>query len=79
MNKLELRESLDRYEKSDFLGLYQIAEVLGIDRGTARHMMCGLPYIPCGRKKLYYKADIIERLMELRENRNEKITERDCT
>lgn len=67
MNKQQLRASLDRYE-ADFLGLYQIAEVLGIDRGTARKMMHGLPYIPNGRRKLYYKADIAERLMELKEH-----------
>lgn len=65
MNKQELRKSLERQGK-DFLGLYEIAKVLGIDRGTARKMMRGLNYIPCGRKKLYHVNDIAERLMELK-------------
>lgn len=66
MTKAELRRSLDRYE-ADFLSMYQIATVLGIDRGTVRKMMHGVSFIPCGSKKLFYKADIAERLMQLRE------------
>lgn len=68
MNKQELRRSLDRYEKSDFLSMYQIADVLNLDRGTVRRMMHGVSFIPVGRKKLFYKADIAERLMQLKEH-----------
>lgn len=66
MTKTELRRSLERSGK-DFLGLYEIAEILGIDRGTARQWMNGVSYIPCGRKKLYHANDVAERLMQLRE------------
>lgn len=67
MNKQEMRASLAKHGK-DFLGLYEIAEILGIDRGTARQWMRGVSYLPCGRKKLYHINDVSERLMQLREH-----------
>lgn len=66
MTKMELRKSLERSGK-DFLGLYEIAEALGIDRSTARKWMHGVSYLPCGKKKLYHTNDIAERLMQLKE------------
>lgn len=67
MNRQAMRQSLERYGK-DFLGLYEIAECIGIDRGTARQWMHGVSYLPCGRKKLYHINDVCERLMQLKEN-----------
>lgn len=64
MTKHELRRSFERH--GDFLNVSQVAECMGIDRGTARQMLAGLSYIPCGRKKLYHVDDISERLMELK-------------
>lgn len=66
MTKMEIRKSLERNGK-DFLGLYEIAKIVGIDRGTARQWMRGVSYIPCGRKKLYHVNDVTERLMQLKE------------
>lgn len=66
MNKQELIRSLER-SGHDFLSMYEISKVLNLDRGTVRRMMHGVSFIPVGRKKLYYSADIAERLMQLKE------------
>lgn len=66
MTKSELRRSLEKSGK-DFLGLYEIAEVIGVNRGTVRQWMHGVSFIPVGRKKLYHINDITERLMQLKE------------
>ena len=64
MNKQDVRRSFERH--GNFLSVTQVAECMGVDRGTARQMLVGLSYIPCGRKKLYHINDISERLMELK-------------
>ena len=66
MNKQSMKQSLMRNGK-DFLGLYEIAEIIGVDRSTARKWMHGISYLPCGTKKLYHVNDVAERLMQLRE------------
>lgn len=67
MNKQDMKASLLRNGK-DFLGLYEIAEIIGVDRGTARRWMNGVGYLPCGRKKLYHINDVVERLWQLKEH-----------
>ena len=67
MTKQEVKASLAKHGK-EFLSLGEIAEILGIDRGTARQWLNGVSYLPCGRKKLFYAGDVAERLMQLREN-----------
>ena len=67
MTKQEVKASLAKHGK-EFLSLGEVAEILGIDRGTARQWMSGVSYLPCGRRKLYHINDIAERLMQLREN-----------
>ena len=62
MNKQQVKRSLE--QKGEFLSLTDIAEVIGIDRGTARAWMYGVPYLPVGRKKLFHTADVAERIME---------------
>ena len=53
------------FEKhGDFLHVQEIADILGLDRGTVRPMLCGLEYVPFGKKKKYFKADVVDRLME---------------
>ena len=67
MTKTEIRKSLEKCGK-DFVGLYEAAEIIGVDRGTMRKWLHGLPYLPCGRKKLYHINDLTERLMQLKEH-----------
>lgn len=44
----------------------EIAQRIGIDRGTARELIAGLEFIPIGKKKLYSAEDVTARLMERR-------------
>lgn len=48
----------------DFLTVGETAEYLRIDRGTARGLLNGLPYLPIGRKKLFSVTDIAQRIKE---------------
>lgn len=67
MNKQDMKKSLEKSGK-DFLGLYEAARIIGIDRGTMRRWMHGMSYLPCGRKKLYHINDIVECLWQLKEH-----------
>ena len=67
MTKQQIRKSLERY--GDFLNINQVSEFIGVHRGTARQMLCGLDYIPNGKEKLYYKDDIADAIY--RKVRNE--------
>ena len=62
MNRQDLIRSFGKY--GEFLCINEIAEVMNIDRGTARGLLYGLPHIPLGRKKLYHISDIADRIME---------------
>lgn len=62
MMKNEVRKSFEKH--GEFLCINEIAEVMNIDRGTARGLLYGLPHIPLGRKKLYHISDIADRIME---------------
>ena len=64
MDRQTLKRTLESH--GSFLTVTQIADILGIDRGTARGLLSGLEYVPLGRKKLYLATDFIGRLMELR-------------
>lgn len=48
----------------EFLTLTEVASFLRIDRGTARQLMNGMPYLPLGRKKLYNATDVAQRIRE---------------
>lgn len=58
MNKQSLERTFGKH--GDFLCVTQIAEIMGIDRGTARHILKGVPYQPFGKKKLYAVQDVAE-------------------
>lgn len=62
MNKQSIRSSFEKH--GEFLSVTQVAEILGIDRGTARGILHGLAFVPLGKKKLYHVSDIAERLNE---------------
>lgn len=42
----------------------EVAEYLRIDRGTARNLLVGLPFLPVGRKKLFSVVDVATRIKE---------------
>lgn len=65
MDRQTLKRTLESH--GSFLTVTQIADILGIDRGTARGLLSGLEYLPVGRKKLYFSGDITSRLMERKE------------
>ena len=67
MNKTEIRKSLEK-QGCDFLSMNQLADAMQLDRGTVRRMVDGLSFIRVGTKKLFYTADVAERLMQLREH-----------
>jgi len=48
----------------DFLMVGEVAEYLRIDRGTARNLLNGLPFLPVGKKKLFSVVDIATRIKE---------------
>ena len=58
MNKQDLTRAIGRHK--EFLCINEIAEIIGIDRGTARQILRGVPYIPVGKKKLYTVGDVAE-------------------
>lgn len=58
MNKQDLTRTFGRHK--EFLCINEIAEIIGIDRGTVRQILNGVPYIPVGKKKLYAVADVAE-------------------
>lgn len=66
MNKQAIRKSLE--QRGEFLTMTAISEVIGIDRGTARALLYGLPYLPLGRKKLFHIDDVAQRLWEKQTN-----------
>lgn len=58
MNKQDLQRAFGKH--GEFLSVTQIANIIGIDRGTARAILKGVPYQPFGKKKLYAVADVAE-------------------
>ena len=63
MDKQQMIRSMAT-QYGDFLMVGEVAEYLRIDRGTARGLLNGLPYLPIGRKKLFSVADIAQRIKE---------------
>ncbi len=63
MDKQQLIRSMTT-QYGDFLTVGEMAEYLRIDRGTARGLLNGLPYLPIGRKKLFSVTDIAQRIKE---------------
>ena len=68
MDRQTIRRTFEKH--GEFLTVTQIADILSIDRGTARGLLYGLEYLPIGRKKLYYAGDVTARLMERKESGN---------
>ena len=66
MDRQTIKRTFEKH--GEFLTVTQVAEVLGIDRGTARGLLYGLEYLPVGRKKLYFSGDVASRLMERKES-----------
>lgn len=51
-------------EYGEFVSLTEVASFLRIDRGTARQLMNGVPYLGLGRKKLFNASDVAQRIKE---------------
>ena len=63
MTKQDVKRSIEeRY--GAFVNVGEVAEYLGVDRGTARGFLHGLSFIPNGREKKYFIGDVAQRLME---------------
>lgn len=58
MNKQNIERAIGQGKQ--FLSITEIADRIGIDRGTARAILKGVPYQPFGKKKLYAVADVAE-------------------
>ena len=58
MNKQGIERAIGQGKQ--FLSVTEIADRIGIDRGTARAILKGVPYQPFGKKKLYAVADVAE-------------------
>lgn len=58
MNKQSIERALG--ENGKFLCVNQVAEILGVDRGTVRQILRGVPYQPFGKKKMYFIGDLAE-------------------
>lgn len=58
MNKQSIERAIGQGKQ--FLSVTEIANIIGIDRGTARAILKGVPYQPFGKKKLYAVADVAE-------------------
>lgn len=58
MNKQGIERAIGQGKQ--FLSVTEIANIIGIDRGTARQILQGVPYQPFGKKKLYAVADVAE-------------------
>lgn len=58
MNKQNIERAIGQGKQ--FLSVTEIADRIGIDRGTARAILKGVPYQPFGKKKLYAVADVAE-------------------
>lgn len=61
MNKQEMIRSM-KSQYGDFLSMNEVASYLRIDRGTARQLLYGVPYLPMGRKKLFSASDVATRV-----------------
>lgn len=51
-------------EYGSFVRVGEVAEYLRIDRGTARAILYGTPFLPNGRAKLYHVADVARAITE---------------
>lgn len=58
MNKQGIERAIGQGKQ--FLSVTEIADRIGIDRGTARQILQGVPYQPFGKKKLYAVVDVAE-------------------
>ena len=58
MNRQNIERAFGKH--GEFLCINEIAEIMNIDRGTARQILKGVPYIPIGKKKLYSVTDVAE-------------------
>lgn len=58
MNKQNIERAIGQGKQ--FLSITEIADRIGIDRGTVRAILKGVPYQPFGKKKLYAVADVAE-------------------
>lgn len=58
MNKQNIERAIGQGKQ--FLSITEIADRIGIDRGTARAILKGVPYQPIGRRKLYAVSDVAE-------------------
>lgn len=51
-------------EYGNFVKVNEVASYLRIDRGTARAILYGVPYLPNGRAKLYHSSDVARAITE---------------
>ena len=51
-------------EYGSFVRVGEVAKYLRIDRGTARAILYGTPYLPNGRAKLYHASDVARAITE---------------
>ena len=51
-------------EYGSFVRVGEVARYLRIDRGTARGILYGTPYLPNGRAKLYHASDVARAITE---------------
>ena len=63
MNRQETARTLRSMFGSEFVGVNQVAEYLGVHRNTASQLLRGLPYIN-GRPKRFAVTDVAGRIDE---------------
>lgn len=51
-------------EYGNFVRVGEVAKYLRVDRGTARAILYGTPYLPNGRTKLYHVSDVARAITE---------------
>lgn len=51
-------------EYGNFVKVGEVAKYLRVDRGTARAILHGTPYLPNGRAKLYHASDVARAITE---------------
>ena len=57
MDKQQITRELTS-EYGSFVNVTEVARYLRVDRGTARAILHGTPYLPNGRAKLYHTSDV---------------------
>ena len=63
MDKQQIARELTS-EYGSFVNVTEVARYLRVDRGTARAILHGTPYLPNGRAKLFHASDVARAITE---------------